>query len=73
MEWCQNAHLVRAINKTDCGIYRSALRPPLSKKSFPVGRVGEKNCQSRGRDFFFFPNLNFSKTRMYREKGKKKN
>ena len=28
--------------------------PPLSKKLFPVGQVGKKNCQSGGRDFFFF-------------------
>ena len=37
------------------------LRPPLSKKSFPVGRVGGGGkCQSGGRDFFFFfPNFNF--------------
>ena len=32
----------------------AGVRPPLSKKSFPVCRLGGGNGQSGGRDFFFF-------------------
>ena len=49
------------------------IRPPLSKKSFPVGRVGGKNCQSGGRNFsLFFPNFNFIKLECTGGKVKKK-
>ena len=30
------------------------LRPPLSKKSFPVGRVGKKTASREAGNFFFF-------------------
>ena len=33
--------------------------PPLSKKSFPVGRVGKKTASRVVGIFFFFPNFNF--------------
>ena len=35
-------------------VVRNILRPPLSKKSFPVGRVGKKTAR-----FFFFPDFIF--------------
>ena len=35
----------------DSRLVMSPLRPPLSKKSFPVGRVGKKNGQPGGQDF----------------------
>ena len=39
----------------------SWIRPPLSKKTFPVGRVGKKNASREVGIFFFFPNLIFFK------------
>ena len=36
-------------------------RPALSKKSFPVGRVEDKNASREVGIFFFFPNFNFLK------------
>ena len=43
--------------------FTSEPRPPLSKKLFPVSRVGKKKSQSGGREssFFFFPNFIFYK------------
>ena len=41
-------------------IYR-LFRPSLSKKSFPVGRVGKKTASREVGNFFFFPNFNFHK------------
>ena len=38
------------------------IRPPLSKKSFPVGQVGPKTASREvGIFFFFFPNFNYFK------------
>ena len=39
----------------------SKIRPPLSKKLFPVGRVGTKTASWEVGIFFFFPNFNFLK------------
>ena len=48
------------------------LRPPLSKKSFPVGRVGKKTASREvGIFFFFFPNFNFFKLECTEGKVKK--
>ena len=50
------------------------LRPPLSKKLFPVRRVGTKKSQSGGREsFLFFPNFIFYKLECTGGKVKKKN
>ena len=46
--------------------------PPLSKKSFPVGRVGKKTASREVGNFFLFLISIFFKTRMYRGKSKKK-
>ena len=50
----------------DCAVSagrkKKHFRPPLSKKSFPVGQVGKKTAsQEVGIFFFFFPNFNFFK------------
>ena len=38
---------------TVCAVV-SSTRPPLSKQSFPLGRVGKKTDQPGGQDLFFF-------------------
>ena len=49
------------------------MRPPLSKKLFPVGRVGKKKASREvGNLFFFFPNCIISKLEYTGRKGKKK-
>ena len=48
------------------------LRPALSKKSFPVGQVGEKNASREVGIFFFFPNFNSLKLECTGGKVKKK-
>ena len=40
--------------------FKKDFRPPLSKKSFPVGRVGKKTA-SREAGFFFFSWFHFYK------------
>ena len=48
--------------------------PPLSKKSFPVSRVGEKKASREvGNLFFFFPNFIFYILECTGGKTKKKN
>ena len=46
--------------------------PHLSKKLFPVSRVGKKKSQSGGRESFFFPNFIFNKLECTGGKSKKK-
>ena len=45
-------------------------RPPLSKKLFPVSRVGKKKPVGRSGFFCFFL-ISFSLTRMYKGESKK--
>ena len=48
------------------------LRPPLSKKLFPVGRVGKKKASREVGNLFFFPNFIIYKLEYTGGKGKKK-
>ena len=44
-----------------CGLghLKYCLRPPSSKKLFPVGQVGKKNASREVGIFLFFPNFKF--------------
>ena len=48
------------------------VRFPLSKKSFPVFRVGKKTASREVGNFFFSPNFIFLQTRIYRGEKLKK-
>ena len=48
------------------------MRPPLSKKLFPVSRVGKKKANREVRNLFFFPNFIFYKLECTGEKKFKK-
>ena len=47
--------------------------PLLSKRSFPVSRMGQKKSQSGGRNLFFFSNFIFYKLECTGGKSEKKN
>ena len=42
-------------------VFYQNIRPPLSKISFPVCRVGKKKASREVGNLFFFPNLIFYK------------
>ena len=54
-QWQHNYDIIHQYNVWLLPLY--ILRPPFSKKSFPVSWVGKRKRQSGGRESFFFSNF----------------